>query len=143
MHPADSSIVGLPQFEILSIEGTETVEIRAQYWGVVRCPDCQGVRLRMKDTFVRILRHANLGFGPAIFTSKAISTTAWVADGTLTSVFQESARAGDRRSLSESRSFKLITAGFPSGPSKSANDWDPPPSSAGIRSCSRSKSGSA
>jgi len=64
MHPADSSIVGLPQFEILSIEGTETVEIRARYLGTVSCPDCQGEELRMKDSFVRILRHASLGIRP-------------------------------------------------------------------------------
>ena len=38
--------VGLPQFEIQSIEGTETVEIRARYVGPVRCPVCQGDRPR-------------------------------------------------------------------------------------------------
>ena len=65
MHPADSSIVGLPQFEILSIEGTETVEIRAKYLGPVICPGCQGEELRMKDSFVRVLRHASFGIRPA------------------------------------------------------------------------------
>ena len=65
MHPADSSIVGLPQFEILSIEGTERVEIRARYAGPVSCPWCQGTELRMKDRFVRILRHASFGTRPS------------------------------------------------------------------------------
>ena len=65
MPQSDSSIVGLPQFEIQSIEGTETVEIRARYVGPVICPVCQGVQLRMKDSFVRILRHANFGTRPS------------------------------------------------------------------------------
>jgi len=65
MPQSDSSIVGLPQFEIQSIEGTETVQIRARYVGSVSCPRCQGTELRMKDTFVRVLRHANFGIRPA------------------------------------------------------------------------------
>jgi transposase len=65
MHPADSSIVGLPQFEIQSIEGVETVEIQARYLGPVTCPRCQSSQLRMKDSFVRVLRHANFGVRPA------------------------------------------------------------------------------
>lgn len=64
MPQSDSSIVGLPQFEILSVEGTETVEIRARYVGVVSCPWCQGFQLRMKDSFVRVLRHASFGTRP-------------------------------------------------------------------------------
>jgi transposase len=65
MPQSDSSIVGLPQFEIQSIEGTETVEIRARYVGPVSCPACQGVQLRMKDRFVRVLRHASFGTRPS------------------------------------------------------------------------------
>src|ERR1051325_11989820 len=65
MLPADSSIVGLPQFEIQSLEGTETVEIRACYRGEVSCPWCHGVQLRKKDTFVRVLRHASFGIRPS------------------------------------------------------------------------------
>jgi transposase len=65
MLPADSSIVGLPQFEIQSIEGTETVEIQARYVGTVSCPWCQATELRMKDRFIRVLRHANFGIRPA------------------------------------------------------------------------------
>lgn len=64
MLPAHSSIVGLPEFEIQSIEGTETVRIRASYRGPLSCPRCQGEELRMKDSFVRILRHASLGIRP-------------------------------------------------------------------------------
>lgn len=65
MPQSDSSIVGLPEFEIQSVEGTETVEIRARYRGVVSCPWCDGVELRKKDTFVRVLRHASFGTRPS------------------------------------------------------------------------------
>ena len=65
MPQSDSSIVGLPEFEIQSIEGTEWVQIRARYAGPVRCPWCQGMELRIKDTFVRILRHASFGTRPS------------------------------------------------------------------------------
>ena len=65
MHPADSIVVGLPQFEIESVEGPETVRLHARYLGPVSCPWCQGVQLRMKDRFVRVLRHANFGTRPS------------------------------------------------------------------------------
>jgi transposase len=61
MPQSDPSIVGLPQFEIQHIEGTETVRIQARYVGIVSCPWCQGEELRMKDTFVRVLHHASFG----------------------------------------------------------------------------------
>lgn len=64
MPQSDSSIVGLPQFEIQSVEGVETVRIRARYGGPVTCPRCQGEKLRIKDTFERILRHASFGTRP-------------------------------------------------------------------------------
>lgn len=65
MPQSDSSIVGLPQFEILSLEGVETVRIRARYQGAVSCPWCQGEKLRIKDTFERVLRHASFGTRPS------------------------------------------------------------------------------
>jgi len=63
--PQSDSIVGLPEFEIQSIEGTEWIEIRARYRGPVRCPWCRGTELRIKDTFVLILRHASFGLRPS------------------------------------------------------------------------------
>lgn len=65
MHPAESStVVGLPEFEIQSIEGGQTVRIRARYVGKVACPRCQGDRVRIKDGYERVLRHASLGTRP-------------------------------------------------------------------------------
>lgn len=65
MLPAHTSIIGLPEVEIQKMEGVQTVQIQARYRGVVSCPRCQGVELRMKDTFVRVLRHANFGTRPS------------------------------------------------------------------------------
>lgn len=65
MHPAESStVVGLPEFEIQKIEGGQTVRVEARYVGKVTCPRCQGERLRIKDTYERVLRHASLGTRP-------------------------------------------------------------------------------
>ena len=49
MPQSDSSIVGLPDVEVLQIDGVQTVQIRARYVGVVSCPWCHGVQLRRKD----------------------------------------------------------------------------------------------
>ena len=64
MPQSDTSIVGLPFVEIQSIYGVQTVHIRAKYVGDVSCPRCQGVQLRIKDSFVRVLRHASFGTRP-------------------------------------------------------------------------------
>lgn len=62
--PNDDSIVGLPQFQIKAVEGTEKVRIRARYWGPVMCPGCGSEKLRIKDRFERELRHASFGTRP-------------------------------------------------------------------------------
>ena len=64
MPQSDTSIVGLPDVEVLRIDGVQTVQIQARYVGVVSCPWCQGVQLRKKDSFVRVLRHASFGTRP-------------------------------------------------------------------------------
>ena len=65
MPQSDTSIVGLPFVEIVRIDGVQTVQIHARSIQPVRCPFCQGERLRKKDSFVRILRHANFGTRPS------------------------------------------------------------------------------
>ena|ERR1043166_482959 len=65
MPQSDSSIVGLPQFEVKSIEGVETVRIRARYVGPVTCPRCGSDSVRTKTTFERVLRHASFGNRPS------------------------------------------------------------------------------
>lgn len=69
--PHDASIVGLPFLEILNVEGTETVRIRARYTGPIRCPFCEGTVFRTKDRFERRLRHASFGTRPCVLELEA------------------------------------------------------------------------
>ena len=71
MPQFDPSIVGLPQFKILDVGGTETVEILARYEGGTRCPHCGGQELRTKDSYVRRLRHASFGTRPCFLSVEA------------------------------------------------------------------------
>jgi transposase len=59
--PQDASILGLPQYEILKLEGERVVVIDVRYIGAVKCPWCDGEDLRVKDRFIRTLRHASFG----------------------------------------------------------------------------------
>ncbi len=61
MPPEHDPIIGLPNFKILSAEGTKAIELKVQYTGKNECPHCQGQDLRLKDTFTRRLRHHSLG----------------------------------------------------------------------------------
>jgi len=65
MPQSDTSIVGLPDVEVLRIDGVQTVQIHARSLTAVGCPFCGGGRLRKKDKFVRTLRHANFGNRPS------------------------------------------------------------------------------
>lgn len=64
MPQSDTSIVGLPFVEIVRIDGVQTVQIHARSTQSVSCPWCNGVQLRIKDSFVRVLRHASFGTRP-------------------------------------------------------------------------------
>lgn len=64
--PHDSSIVGLPDFVIEEVRGVETVVLRVRYAGPVSCAFCRSSRLRTKDRFVRLLRHASFGLRPCV-----------------------------------------------------------------------------
>ena len=54
-------ILNLPGYEVLKMEGSNPVVIRARYTGGVRCPECQSSNLRRKDRFWRRLHHESLG----------------------------------------------------------------------------------
>lgn len=69
--PPGASIVGLPQFEIIDVEGTEKVTIRARYEGPIVCPGCEGTELRTKGVFIRRLRHGSLGLRPCFLEVEA------------------------------------------------------------------------
>jgi transposase len=55
-------ILGLPGYQITAIEETAgLVRIAARYDGPIRCPYCEGRRLRFRDQRVRHLRHESWG----------------------------------------------------------------------------------
>ena len=69
--PHDSSILGLPAYEVKSFEGTGTAVFRVRYRGSITCPFCEGGDLRTKDRYERKLRHASLGQRPCYLLLEA------------------------------------------------------------------------
>lgn len=55
------SIIGLPDYKIISCSGLKTVEIIAEYTGIITCVHCKSVNLRKKERFQRILKHHSIG----------------------------------------------------------------------------------
>ena len=55
-------LLGLPDYEITGIEREgKDIHIRARYNGRVTCPRCDGQQLRIKDTYLRSVRHESWG----------------------------------------------------------------------------------
>jgi transposase len=59
--PLEESIVGLPGFEVLDIQGFHEMEVRVRYVGKTTCPECGGGDLVSKARFLRRIRHENHG----------------------------------------------------------------------------------
>src|SRR5690606_6525135 len=59
--PWDHRIIGLQNFEILSVKGTNFLNIKARYTGKVACCKCSSEDLRKKDRFERRVRHVCFG----------------------------------------------------------------------------------
>jgi transposase len=59
-------IIGLPDFRIISYQGTKTVEITAEYIGATACPHCWSVNLRKKERFSRVLKHHSIGLAKSV-----------------------------------------------------------------------------
>lgn len=68
--PLHEPIIGLPDFKIISVYGTKTIEIEAEYIGPRQCPHCQCARLRKKDSFMRILKHQLIGIQRSLLQVK-------------------------------------------------------------------------
>ena len=60
------SIIGLPDFKIISYQGTTTVEIIAEYTGIIGCIHCGSVNLRKKERFSRALKHHSIGLAKSV-----------------------------------------------------------------------------
>lgn len=59
-------IIGLPDFKIISYQGTKTVEIIAEYIGRIECLHCKSVNLRKKERFNRVFKHHSIGLAKSI-----------------------------------------------------------------------------
>ena len=60
------SIIGLPDYKIISYSGAKTVEIIAEYTGMIGCIHCGSVNLRKKERFNRVLKHHSIGLTKSI-----------------------------------------------------------------------------
>lgn len=59
-------IIGFPDFKIISYQGSKTVEIEVEYTGSRQCPHCQCMRLRKKDSFLRVFKHHSIGINKSV-----------------------------------------------------------------------------
>jgi len=60
------SIIGLPDYKIISCQGIKTIEILAEYTGVIGCIHCGSVNLRKKERFNRVLKHHSIGISKSV-----------------------------------------------------------------------------
>ncbi len=59
--PDDQAIIGLPGFKILSVQKPNPLIFEVYCEIKPRCPHCQSEQYRIKDTFLRKLRHESFG----------------------------------------------------------------------------------
>lgn len=59
-------IIGLPDYKIISYSGTKTIEITAEYIGVIGCIHCGSVNLRKKERFLRAFKHHSIGLAKSV-----------------------------------------------------------------------------
>jgi transposase len=59
-------IIGLPDFKIISYEGHKTVEITAEYVGLITCLHCNSKNLRKKERFNRVFKHHSIGLAKSV-----------------------------------------------------------------------------
>ena len=60
------SIIGLPDYKIISCNGLNTVEIIAEYTGIIACVHCRSINLRKKERFQRVLKHHSIGSAKSV-----------------------------------------------------------------------------
>lgn len=60
------SIIGLPDFKIISYQGTKTVEITVEYIGKISCIHCGSINLRKKERFQRVYKHHSIGLAKSV-----------------------------------------------------------------------------
>ena len=60
--PWQESIVHYPGFQIEKIEGLNPVEMEVRYTEPARCPECSSDRVRVKASYLRVVRHESMGW---------------------------------------------------------------------------------
>lgn len=71
MPPSDSIILDLPGFKIIDVTGKSFLTLRVEYLEKQSCPRCNSCELRIKDSFIRRIRHILLGQRPSWIEVKA------------------------------------------------------------------------
>lgn len=61
MPPNYNPIIGVEGYKIISSNKPYNIELKVEYVGVMKCPFCEGVSLRKKDTFLRRIKHYSIG----------------------------------------------------------------------------------
>lgn len=71
MPPSDNILLDLPGFKIVDVTGNNKITLRVEFEGEVKCPYCLSQRLRIKDSFIRRVRHVLYGQRPSWLELKA------------------------------------------------------------------------
>lgn len=70
--PLDTSILNLKDYEIVNSWNTNPILISVKYTGKICCPFCNNNnQLRLKDTFIRRIKHESIGSRKSILLLKA------------------------------------------------------------------------
>lgn len=71
MPPQDSILLDLPDFKIVEVLGNNHITLRVEHEQRARCPHCSSIKLRLKDSFIRRIRHVLYGQRPSWLEVKA------------------------------------------------------------------------
>lgn len=71
MPPSASILLDLPGFKLIEVTGGNLLTLRVEYQEQQRCPRCKSIELRIKDSFLRRIRHVLFGQRPSWLEVKA------------------------------------------------------------------------
>lgn len=71
MPPPGSILLDLPGFKLIEASGNNLLTLRVEYERPPKCPYCASLRLRVKDSFIRRIRHVLYGQRPSWIELKA------------------------------------------------------------------------
>lgn len=71
MPPSDNIILDLPHLEITEVLGNNQITFKVEHLLKPECPGCGSKNLRMKDSFIRRIRHVLYGQRPSWLELKA------------------------------------------------------------------------